>query len=753
MLQSLDNGRYTVRRALGRGGMGVLFLATDHGAFERLVVVKILLDGPPGADEAELRAARARFADEARTLAALRHPFIPKIFAYFAEGPACFIVMEHVDGRDLEQGLSRADDADRPILGSPYPAADVARWGASLCGVLEYLHAQRPLPVLHQDIKPSNLVRDEQSGALFLVDFGTAQAHGGGHTGGYGTPGYAPPEQYRGQSEPRSDVYALAATLYHLATDDDPTLHPFSFPRLDALGELGEALRPALDKNPAARPDAAQLKRALELLAQPLAARTLLAPDRTTLYDERQLVEWCEGNWAAAAHWLRSYAAVDHLGQRWGKPGLARRLRAAVATTPADDNAALDAALALLDPQGYGAAKPALAIEPGDVLCTTRRGALKPVTLTVTNRGRRFVRARLVSPPWLDVSVPAYAKAPDYSERLPSLSLAPGQTAALTLSSSPMRASLRQHASETVELREEGAGGLATGAVLAEASLRARWPWQPPKGMGVLLAAIVPLIIVASCIVGVTQPHPEPQPSSMGNCPAKGSYEWEVCVGIDHSLTPTPHAPYPPPGAPGGDYSLPPTPLPAYPVSSAAYPAPAEAMYDLARAAFTQGRWDEALNYLDGLQNQYRGYRDSDSMLDEALYQQAHRAYGAKQWAEMLGPLLRLQARHLNYKDASFLLKEAYYHPGKIAFERADYDAAVRNFRVVYDLDPAYLDTANMLGYAYNMAAEAAIAANNIAAAEIYVERLGQLRPDFPTLPKLRAALEATHQPTPTTMH
>src|SRR5262249_41092326 len=145
---------------------------------------------------------------------------------------------------------------------------DVLRWGVALCGVLEYLAARRPSPIVHHDIKPANLVLDSASGGIFLVDFGAAAAPhipADGDTWPqsrpHGTRAYAAPEQYRALSEPRSDIYALAATLYPLATDDDPAAHPFSFPQLGALGELGLVLGAALDPDVSRRPTAATLCR------------------------------------------------------------------------------------------------------------------------------------------------------------------------------------------------------------------------------------------------------------------------------------------------------------------------------------------------------------------------------------------------------------------------------------------------------------------------------------------------------------
>lgn len=225
------DGRYTIQRLLSKGGMGTIYLASDHHAFDRTVVVKALLDYFDPADPQQVQSAQQRFLAEAQTLATLRHPAIPQIYTYFQEGPHNYIVMEYIEGHDLERRLTHTDPltGDR-VPGSAYPIPEVIQWGIDLCKVLEYLASRQPHPVVHHDIKPANLLLDSHSEAVRLVDFGTAkarlllQAKGGvglQKTSVYGTQGYAAPEQYRGESEPRSDVYALATTLYHLATDDE----------------------------------------------------------------------------------------------------------------------------------------------------------------------------------------------------------------------------------------------------------------------------------------------------------------------------------------------------------------------------------------------------------------------------------------------------------------------------------------------------------------------------------------------------
>jgi hypothetical protein len=419
--QTLDRGRFVVQRLLAHGGMGRLYLASDKHAFGRRVVIKALSDTLVASRSAQ--DARARLGAEARRLAALRHPAIPRIVSYHWEAGQAYLVMEYIEGHDLLQALTRADDqTGASIPGQPYDVADVLRWGIAVCETLEYLAARRPHPLVHGDVKPANLMLDCESQAIYLVDFGAAAERAPIAAGGaqrpadlFGTPGYAPPEQYRGEFESTSDVYSLAATLYHLATDDDPGLHPFDFPQLAWLGELGEALRMALQPRPEQRPDATTFRRHLMVLLGAGDPLVLLAPDGTIIADELGMTVWCERHWSAATSWL--YGSLPRQVARWHGPALADQLQA-VAQQHADRAAGLDAVLALLDPQGFGAARPC-------VKASTRLIELAPqapggTPLTLINGGRRYVQAKLASSSRLAAS---------HAE----LRLAPGQHTVITL--------------------------------------------------------------------------------------------------------------------------------------------------------------------------------------------------------------------------------------------------------------------------------------------------------------------------------
>jgi len=162
------------------------------------------------------------FEREASILATLNHPAIPQVYDYFVEGDRAYLVTEFIPGKDLEALLNETEGF--------FPEVQVIQWAIQICDILTYLHTRRPQPVVFRDMKPSNIMLDEQ-GRVRLVDFGIAKVFQSGEKGTMiGTEGYSPPEQYRGIAEPRGDIYALGATLHHLLTKQDPRLEtPFSF--------------------------------------------------------------------------------------------------------------------------------------------------------------------------------------------------------------------------------------------------------------------------------------------------------------------------------------------------------------------------------------------------------------------------------------------------------------------------------------------------------------------------------------------
>ena len=229
--------RYQIVRQLGQGGMGAVYLATDQ-TFGSTVALKETL-----ISDEHLRKA---FEREARLLNRLRHAGLPHVFDYFFEGDGQFLVMQFIPGEDLGQQLKRYQRAFAPD--------DVLKWADQLLDLLDYLHTHEP-PIIHRDIKPENL-KLTQRGDIILLDFGLAKGSTDQMTQvsskslfGY-TPHYAPFEQIQGQgTDPRSDLFALAATLYHLLTAKLP---PDAMVRaLTTMNGQADPLEPAHVVNPA----------------------------------------------------------------------------------------------------------------------------------------------------------------------------------------------------------------------------------------------------------------------------------------------------------------------------------------------------------------------------------------------------------------------------------------------------------------------------------------------------------------------
>lgn len=211
----LQSGRYLIRGLIGRGGMGAVYLAWDsHLAFE--VAVK------ETSDSVALSSGVLKL--EARLLRDLEHPALPRVIDYFEEEvmpsyPGVvrlghFLVMKYIHGKNLQELL-----AERA---GPFDPEQVLAWADQLLDVLSYLH-ERPSPIIHRDIKPTNLKLLMPGGKIVLLDFGLSKSMDEG-TKVYGRSyPYSPPEQVQySHTDPRSDLYALAATLYHLLTDVPP---------------------------------------------------------------------------------------------------------------------------------------------------------------------------------------------------------------------------------------------------------------------------------------------------------------------------------------------------------------------------------------------------------------------------------------------------------------------------------------------------------------------------------------------------
>lgn len=237
-------GRYEIIRTVGIGGMGAVYQARDKRFTKvaRLCAVKEMINSAPDPHLRELSI--KNFEREANILATLSHPAIPKIFDCFSEGNRSYLVLEFIEGQDLESLLKRT--------ASFLPEEQVISWAIQICDVLSYIHSHKPNPIIFRDLKPSNIMLNNQD-RIVLIDFGIAKVFETRQKGTMiGTEGYSPPEQYKGIAEPRGDLYALGATMHHLSTKRDPRLEPpFTFhecPPRSLNPEVSERLEAVVTK-------------------------------------------------------------------------------------------------------------------------------------------------------------------------------------------------------------------------------------------------------------------------------------------------------------------------------------------------------------------------------------------------------------------------------------------------------------------------------------------------------------------------
>jgi serine/threonine protein kinase len=212
--------RWEILSHLGQGGMGTVYMARDLRLANRQCVVKKLRDDFFRQEDKEK--ALLFFQREAFVLSRLQHPNIVHILDYFEENGDYFLVMEYVEGENLQQLLQAQNE--------PFPEAQVLTWAQQISEVLHYLHSHDP-PVIYRDLKPSNVMIDNL-GRVKLVDFGIARPFQEDSDNTHVvSAGYSPPEQYWGAADPRSDIYALGATMYFLLTTHEPLALQTSFPR------------------------------------------------------------------------------------------------------------------------------------------------------------------------------------------------------------------------------------------------------------------------------------------------------------------------------------------------------------------------------------------------------------------------------------------------------------------------------------------------------------------------------------------
>ena len=227
--------RYKIRRIIGQGGMGSIYLAEDIRLEGRQCALKEV-QHESSLPEDTLQQAREQFLREAQILARLDHPNLPKVSDFFSDENREYLVMDFVPGEDLRTLMVEAR-RKKTFLGE----REVLGWSVQLTDALDYMHRQDP-PILHRDIKPSNL-KLTPSGLIKLVDFGLVKLLASEEMTitilqGRGTALYTPLEQYggdTGHTDVRSDIYAFGATLYHLLTNTAPVEARERFLRPESL--------------------------------------------------------------------------------------------------------------------------------------------------------------------------------------------------------------------------------------------------------------------------------------------------------------------------------------------------------------------------------------------------------------------------------------------------------------------------------------------------------------------------------------
>lgn len=209
-------GKYKILSEIGHGGMSTVYLAINEKANKSWAVKEIRRKNNRG-----FEMLREGLIAETNLLKRLSHPNLPRIVDIIDNGEDFLIVMDYIDGNTLGQ-LIEAEGAQ--------PQDKVVGWALQLCGVLGYLHSQ-PAPIIYRDMKPSNIML-KSDGNIMLIDFGTAREYKNINkedTAYLGTKGYAAPEQFggMGQTDARTDVYCLGATMYHLLTAHNPSEPPY----------------------------------------------------------------------------------------------------------------------------------------------------------------------------------------------------------------------------------------------------------------------------------------------------------------------------------------------------------------------------------------------------------------------------------------------------------------------------------------------------------------------------------------------
>jgi len=232
--------RYHIKRVIGQGGMGQVYLADDLRLAGRLCALKAV-SYDENLPQDVIEQSREQFEREATVLARLDHPNLPKVSDFFSVEKRDYLVMDFVPGKDLKTLMK-----EKKQQGQYLKEREVLSWADQIADALSYLHGQEP-SILHRDIKPSN-IKLTPNGIIKLVDFGLVKILVSGErtitvVQGHGSAYYTPLEQYggdTGHTDPRSDIYSLGATIYHLLTNQPPVEARQRFLQAEDLPDMQE---------------------------------------------------------------------------------------------------------------------------------------------------------------------------------------------------------------------------------------------------------------------------------------------------------------------------------------------------------------------------------------------------------------------------------------------------------------------------------------------------------------------------------
>ncbi len=233
---SVIDGKYEILKEIGRGGMSVVYLAMDKRLNKQWAVKEIRKNGSGRNDEIVVNSLLA----EANMMKKLDHPSLPRIVDIIDNGTTIYVVMDYIEGESLDKILNEY---------GAQPEEVVIGWAKQLCDALGYLHSQKP-PIIYRDMKPANVMLKPE-GTIKIIDFGIAREYKEqklADTTVLGTKGYAPPEQYSGQTDARSDIFALGMTMHHLLTGVDPRSSGAYAPVRQWNPELSEGIEIIIDR-------------------------------------------------------------------------------------------------------------------------------------------------------------------------------------------------------------------------------------------------------------------------------------------------------------------------------------------------------------------------------------------------------------------------------------------------------------------------------------------------------------------------